>query len=79
MPFFGVMKTEKLTKPQKKLLSHFITERYGSPQEFAKVLDLNLEMLFYIEEEVFTPREVQSVVSALRGTIVALRIREKEN
>ncbi|SHG19730.1 hypothetical protein [Flagellimonas flava] len=73
VPFFGFMKTEKLTKTQKKQLSRFIVERYGSPQEFAKVLDRNLEMLFYIEEEVFTPREVQGVVSALRGIIVALR------
>lgn len=77
MFFFGFVKTQKLTKAQKKQPSYFITERYGSPKEFAKVLDLNLEMLFYIEEEVFTPREVQGVVSALRGIVVALRRKNK--
>lgn len=76
--FFGLMKYKPLTNSQKKQLSHFIKEGYGSPQEFAKVLDRNLEMLFYIEEEVFTPREVQSVVSALRGIVTILRMRERK-
>lgn len=58
-PFFGFMKNKPLTKNKKKQPSHLITEGYGTPQEFAKALDLGVEMLFYIEEEVFTQREVR--------------------
>ncbi|WP_420400265.1 hypothetical protein [Flagellimonas sp.] len=76
--FLWMHEIQTINQTQKKQLSHFIKEGYGSPQEFAKVLDRNLEMLFYIEEEVFTPREVQSVVSALRGIVTILRLRERK-
>jgi len=46
---------------------------YGSPDELAKVLDLALEMLFYLEEDTFDRKEVQKVVAALRGIVVGLR------
>ncbi|TAI47838.1 hypothetical protein [Flagellimonas allohymeniacidonis] len=67
------MKLKPLTKTQKEQLSYLIADRYGSPEELAKVLDLNLEMLFYIEEDTFDRKDIQSVVSALRTVIVTLR------
>ncbi|WP_422350305.1 hypothetical protein [Flagellimonas sp.] len=54
-------------------LTELIEDGYGGPAEFAKVLDLGIEMLFYVEQEAFAQREVQQVVSALRGIIGVLR------
>jgi hypothetical protein len=51
----------------------WIEEGYGTSEEFANVLDLAVEMLFYLEEGVFSQREVQSVVEAIRGITVGLR------
>lgn len=51
----------------------WIEEGYGSPEELAKILDLGVEMLFYLEEGVFSQREVQSVAEAIRGIVVGLR------
>ena len=58
---------------QNKLLNDLIVDSYGSPKELAKVLDLGIEMLFYLEEDTFDRRDVQSVVSALRTIIDVLR------
>ncbi|SHG83116.1 hypothetical protein [Flagellimonas flava] len=63
----------KLTEEQLAQLNELVKDGYGGPAEFAKVLDLGIEMLFYIEQEAFTQREVQQVVSALRGIIGVLR------
>ncbi|MEE1962284.1 hypothetical protein V1387_06285 [Allomuricauda taeanensis] len=41
-------------------------DAYGSPTELADVLDLGLEMLFYVEEGAFTQREIQNAATALR-------------
>ena len=57
-------------------LWELIIDRYGSPLELAKYLDLAVEMLFYIEEDTFDRKEIQDVVSAIRGIIDALRKRE---
>ena len=65
-----------LRKKQKEELSKMIEESYGSPTELAKQLDLGIEMLFYLEEDTFDKRDVQKVVSAIRGIIHALRQRE---
>ncbi|WP_431163455.1 hypothetical protein [Flagellimonas beolgyonensis] len=51
----------------------WIEDWYGSPEELAKVLDLALEMLFYLEADTFDRNEVQQVVAALRGLVVGLR------
>ena len=51
----------------------WIEDGYGTPEEFAKILDLGIEMLFYLEEGVFSQREVQSVVEAIRGIIARLK------
>lgn len=51
----------------------WIEDRYGTPEELAKVLDLALEMLFYLEEDTFDRKELQEVVAALRGIVVGLR------
>lgn len=65
-----------LNKVQIRYLSKLITDSYGSSEDLAKHLDLGVEMLFYLEEDTFDRRDVQSVVSALRGIILALRMRE---
>ena len=54
-------------------LKNWIEDVYGSPEKLAQVLDFGLEMLFYLEENTFEKREVQNVVSALRGMITVLR------
>ncbi|WP_418499074.1 hypothetical protein [Flagellimonas sp.] len=48
-------------------LSQLFEDAYGSPAELADVLDLGLEMLFYVEEDTFSQREIQNVAAALRG------------
>ena len=52
---------------------NWIEDWYGSPEELAKVLDLALEMLFYLEEDTFDRKEIHEVVAALRGIVVGLR------
>ncbi|UII81515.1 hypothetical protein [Flagellimonas sp. CMM7] len=47
-------------------LSEFIKEAYGSPEQLAAVLDLGIEMLFYLEEDTFERKDVQHVASAMR-------------
>ncbi len=51
----------------------WVEEGYGSPEEFAKILDQGIEMLFYIEDDVFTKREIQEVVGVIRGVVTVLR------
>ncbi|MCB0373344.1 MAG: hypothetical protein KDD31_10070 [Muricauda sp.] len=48
-------------------------DAYGSPAELANVLDMGLEMLFYVEEGAFTQRELQQVAGALRDLNGVLR------
>lgn len=55
------------------VLKNWIEDTYGSPEKLAQVLDFGIEMLFYLEEDTFEKREVQDVVSALRGIVVILR------
>lgn len=50
-----------------------VQDSYGSTQELASVLDTGVEMLFYLEENAFSRREVQHVVSAIRDITKALR------
>lgn len=54
-------------------LKNWIEDTYGSLEKLAQVLDFGIEMLFYLEENTFEKREVQNVVSALRGMIAVLR------
>lgn len=54
-------------------LSELIKDSYGSSKKLAEHLDLGIEMLFYLEEDTFERKEVQSVVSALRTIIRTLR------
>ncbi|UOY07761.1 hypothetical protein L0P88_04220 [Muricauda sp. SCSIO 64092] len=60
-------------KEFKEGLLGLIADIYGSPEELAKILDLGVEMLFYLEEDTFERRDVQSVVSALRAVIGIMR------
>ncbi|WP_190811216.1 hypothetical protein [Flagellimonas sp. S3867] len=54
-------------------LEELIKEGYGNPAEMANVLDLGVEMLFYIEEGAFSQREIQHVVTAIREIVGILR------
>ncbi|AWX43778.1 hypothetical protein HME9304_00769 [Flagellimonas maritima] len=56
-----------------KVLIQWIEDTYGIPEELAKVLDYGIEMLFYLKPDSFEPKEVQEVVSAMRGLIIGLR------
>ncbi len=62
-----------MKKAQIKQFREWIKEGYGTPEEFAKILDQGIEMLFYLEDDVFAKREIQEVVTSLRGIINALR------
>ncbi|WP_250149207.1 hypothetical protein [Flagellimonas sp. 389] len=57
-------------------MNDLIVDSYGSPEELAKILDLGIEMLFYLEADTFERREVQHVVSALRDISIVLRKRD---
>ncbi|MEL6303702.1 MAG: hypothetical protein AAFQ20_02825 [Bacteroidota bacterium] len=56
-----------------KKLNELIEESYGTPEVLAQQLDLAVEMLFYLEEDVFAKLEVQNVVASLRGVVGVLR------
>ncbi|MEL7270833.1 MAG: hypothetical protein AAGL34_14770 [Bacteroidota bacterium] len=58
---------------QEESLSNAINDAYGSTEDLAKILDLGIEMLFYLEENTFARREIQEVVSALRTLIKTFR------
>lgn len=58
--------------PKERYLSELIDDSYGSSEELAKYLDLGIEMLFYIEEDTFDRKDIQNVVSVMRGIIRAL-------
>ena len=58
---------------QNKLLNDLIVDSYGSSEKLAEILDLGVEMLFYLEEDTFDRKDVQSVVSALRAVIGIMR------
>ncbi|UII74460.1 hypothetical protein LV716_09290 [Flagellimonas sp. HMM57] len=57
-------------------MNDLILDAYGTPEELAKILDLGIEMLFYLEADTFERREVQHVVSALREISTILRQRD---
>ncbi len=54
-------------------LAELIKEGYGTPDKIANVLDLGVEMLFYVEEGAFSQREIQHVVTAIRDIVGVLR------
>lgn len=54
-------------------LSDFIEDAYGTPEAFAQRLNLAVEMLFYVEEDTFSRRELQEVASALMSVVRVLR------
>ena len=62
-----------LKKKQKEHLSKLINDSYGSSEKLARYLDLGIEMLFYLEEDTFDRKDIQSVISAIRGIVNALR------
>ncbi len=65
--------TSAFTELKKKNFDYLIRDSYGSAAELATILDLGIEMLFYLEENTFDKREVQGVVSAIRDIIGELR------
>ncbi|WP_097047055.1 hypothetical protein [Flagellimonas pacifica] len=55
------------------VLKNWIEDTYGSPEKLAQILDFGVEMLFYLEQDTFEPKEVREVVAAVRGIVNALR------
>lgn len=53
--------------------SELFEDAYASPKELAEVLDLGIEMLFYVEEGIFSKEDIRNVVTALRKVILELR------
>jgi len=62
-----------MKKAQLKQFLEWIKEGYGSPEEFSKILDLGIEMLFYLEDDVFSKRQIQEVVHAMKEIIILLK------
>lgn len=62
--------------PEDEYFSELINDSYGSPSRLANFLDKGIEMLFYLEEDTFEQKDIQSVVSAIRGIVEVLRQRE---
>ncbi|PRX56661.1 hypothetical protein [Flagellimonas meridianipacifica] len=48
-------------------LSCWITNSYGSKEEIRKRLDYIVFMLHFLQEDTFTPREIQDAVELLKG------------
>ena len=53
--------------------SELFDDAYASPEELANVLDTGVEMLFYVEEGVFSKEDMRNVVTALRKITLELR------
>jgi|GEM_PF-2098294 len=53
--------------------SDLFEDAYASPAELAEVLDLGIEMLFYVEEGAFSKDDMRNVVTALRKITLELR------
>ncbi|NAS12249.1 hypothetical protein [Poritiphilus flavus] len=47
-------------------LNELIKDAYGTREQLAEVLNLGIEMLFYLEEDTFERKDVQHVASAIR-------------
>ncbi|MGX1928869.1 hypothetical protein [Flagellimonas sp. 2504JD4-2] len=62
-----------LSKEQLENLAELIEEGYGTPTEMANVLNLGVEMLFYVEEGAFSQREIRHAVTAIRDIVGVLR------
>ncbi|GLU42612.1 hypothetical protein [Allomuricauda sp. NBRC 101325] len=50
-----------------RIFSKLFEDAYASPKELAEVLQLGVEMLFYVEEGSFSRTEIQNVARALNG------------
>ncbi|MEO1485941.1 MAG: hypothetical protein AAFU57_09345 [Bacteroidota bacterium] len=73
---FTVYQIEAMPTQSNQQFLNDIEDAYGSTEDLAKILDLGIEMLFYLEENTFARREVQEVVSALRIMISVLRSKD---
>ncbi|MBA4746079.1 MAG: hypothetical protein H2058_12560 [Muricauda sp.] len=56
-----------------KLFNEWIIDHYGSPEKLAQILELGIFMLFFLEQDTFSRREVQDVAEAIRGIMAGLR------
>jgi hypothetical protein len=61
-----------MTKSERKF-SELFEDAYASPDELAEVLDLGVEILFYVEEGGFSKEDMRNVVTALRKITLELR------
>lgn len=66
-PFLGpIMEKDETFK-------EWIVDGYGSPEKLAQILELGIFMLFFLEEDTFSRREVQDVVEAMKGIVLKLQ------
>lgn len=56
-----------MTESQITELNEWIVDTFGTKEVLAEYLDLAVEMLFYVEQDTFGQRELQGVVTVLRG------------
>nr|WP_288931524.1 hypothetical protein [uncultured Allomuricauda sp.] len=61
-----------MTQTERTFLDLF-EDAYASPTELAEVLDMGIEMLFYVEEGTFSRTEIQDAAAALRKITLELR------
>ncbi|WP_422857970.1 hypothetical protein ACOKFD_10970 [Flagellimonas sp. S174] len=52
---------------EKQTLSEWITEAYGSPSALNNQLNHVIFMLHFLQEDTFSPREVQDAAELLKG------------
>ncbi|MEO0901085.1 MAG: hypothetical protein AAFY00_03385 [Bacteroidota bacterium] len=62
-PFLGFY----FNRMENQALSEWITESYGSKEEVRKRLDFIVFMLHFLQEDTFTPREIQDDAELLKG------------
>ncbi|MBO6830837.1 MULTISPECIES: hypothetical protein [unclassified Flagellimonas] len=53
--------------------SDWIIDNYGSPEQLSQILELGMFMLFFLEVDTFSRREIQDVAEAMRSISIRLR------
>ncbi|MHA7865398.1 MAG: hypothetical protein ACX93J_13840 [Flagellimonas marinaquae] len=58
------------------IFSDWIIDNYGSPEQLSQILEMGMFMLFFLEADTFSRREIQDVADAIREIIIRLRKQE---
>ncbi len=62
-PFLGFY----LDRMENQTLSEWIIESYGTKEEVRKRLDFIVFMLHFLQEDTFSPKEIQDAAELLKG------------